>query len=687
MNFLNNMKIGLRLNIILSLVFVAIISSLGWYTVTNQKSRILKDTDIRMEEQVEDLTSFIDVQVQKSKQEAINALEVAKTLVDKEGGINEQRRKVEVSIFDKNRKGVRKELLPALTLNKKILQENSDVVDLGNRLTGATVSIFQKSKLGYVRIATSLINEQGYRETGTVVPNNSEVVQSIEAGQNFYGRAQVVGEWFITAYAPIIIDGEIKGMIGVGTPEKDLAGLKDIFLAKKYFDSGYPFMIDEEGTFIIHPSKEGANAKDAEFFRQLKEAKTEKGKTNYLWEGKMKFQYFRYYEPIKSYISVSIYEDELYGIINQMTNAIIFAIVLGMIIFILINTLISRSITKALNKGVKFAEEIASGNLNTSLSIDQKDEIGQLANALTGMSNKLKSIVTEILAGSQNIAAASQEISSSSQQLSQGASEQASSSEEVSSSMEEMAANIQQNTENARQTEKISREAVLGIENVSKASVESLESVRAISERINIVGEIASKTDLLAINAAVEAARAGEHGKGFAVVAAEVRKLAERSQVAADEIIELSQTSVRTTEEAGKLMGEIIPNVKRTGQLVEEITAASLEQDSGSNQVNKAVQQLNQVTQQTAASSEELASSSEELSAQADQLKAAISFFKVDNRDNEFMRNTPVTGKKAKVTKSNVSKPVNTSKEDFGSGVNIDLSEDNLSDSDFEKMI
>ncbi len=299
---------------------------------------------------------------------------------------------------------------------------------------------------------------------------------------------------------------------------------------------------------------------------------------------------------------------------------------------ILLNYFVNNIIIKPVNKGVSFAQAIASGDLTTRIEVKQKDEIGQLADALRNMSDKLKKIVTNIHNGAENIASASEQISSSSQQMSQGASEQASSAEEVSSSMEQMKSNIQQNTDNAKQTEQISVKTTERIKKGNEATQNSASSMREIAEKISIINDIAYQTNILALNAAVEAARAGEHGKGFSVVAAEVRKLAERSGEAAKEIDEKSKSGVEIAEQAGQELSEIVPEVEKTSQLVQEITAASNEMNTGADQVNNAIQQLNQVTQQNASSSEELASNAEELSGQAEELKQAVKFFKLDEQ-------------------------------------------------------
>ncbi len=327
--------------------------------------------------------------------------------------------------------------------------------------------------------------------------------------------------------------------------------------------------------------------------------------------------------------------------LQQATNTrvgVVIFILIAAILAIILAIFITRNMLSPINKSVNFANEVAAGNLLAIIDVDQTDEIGEMAVALRKMIAKLKNIVADIKTGSDNIAGASQQLSSGAQQISSGVSEQAAAAEEVSSSMEEMAANILQNTENAVKTMDISGKSSNSAEQVAVASEDSMNAVRDIYAKINVVVEIAEKTDLLAINAAVEAARAGDQGRGFAVVAAEVRKLAERSQLAASEIVTLANKGLKMTEESNTLLKSIVPDIQETSRLVEEIASASREQESGVNQVNTAIQQLSMVTQQNASSSEEMAGSSEEMAAQAADLERITQFFKVDEQTNNSWR-------------------------------------------------
>jgi methyl-accepting chemotaxis protein len=273
-------------------------------------------------------------------------------------------------------------------------------------------------------------------------------------------------------------------------------------------------------------------------------------------------------------------------------------------------------------------EKIASGDLRVQVrTLSDKDSLGQ---SLGTMVEKLSQVVAGVKHASDNVAAGSLQMSSGSEEMSQGASEQAAAAEEASSSMEQMTANIRQNAQNALQTEKIAQKSAQDAEQGGEAVQETVAAMKDIAQKISIIEEIARQTDLLALNAAIEAARAGDHGRGFAVVASEVRKLAERSRMAAGEISHLSSTSVAIAEKAGTLLGQIVPDIQRTAELVQEISAACSEQDGGAEQINQAIQQLDQVIQQNTSAAEEMASTAEELSGQAEQLQGAIAFFRLD---------------------------------------------------------
>ena len=279
----------------------------------------------------------------------------------------------------------------------------------------------------------------------------------------------------------------------------------------------------------------------------------------------------------------------------------------------------------AMNDITAAAEEVANGNLTVELR--ERSPQDKLMQALAAMVAGLTRTVSDIRAIAGEVSAASQSISTASIQVSKGASAQAAAAEEASSSMEEMVSNIKQNADNAQQTDKIANKSAKDAQESGKSVLEAVAAMKEIANKISIIEEIARQTNLLALNAAIEAARAGEHGKGFAVVAAEVRKLAERSQKAAGEINQLSATTLKVSEKSGEMLDKLVPDIQRTAELVQEITAASKEQDTGAEQINKALQQLEQVIQQNASASEEMASTTEELTGQSDQLVSALSFF------------------------------------------------------------
>jgi len=319
---------------------------------------------------------------------------------------------------------------------------------------------------------------------------------------------------------------------------------------------------------------------------------------------------------------------------GERATLLVLAILIVSVLFaVIIAVFLSRSISNPINRIVAFTKGMAKGDLTLVIHEDmlkRADEMGELSHAFKDMQDSLREIVMGILSASGQVASGSVQISTTAQEMSEGATEQAASTEEISSSVEEMAATIKQNSDNALATEGIAVKTSRDAEEGGKAVEESVVAINLIAEKISIIEDIASQTNLVAFNAAIEAARAGEAGKGFAVVASEVRKLAERSAKASGEITQLSGNTVETVRRAGEIIQVIVPDIKKTASLVQEIAAASKEQGSGIEQINKAMMQLDTVVQQNASASEELASMSEELSGQSEQLSSAIEFFKVN---------------------------------------------------------
>ena len=425
----------------------------------------------------------------------------------------------------------------------------------------------------------------------------------------------------------------------------------------RYGDNDYFYIMDPQANILAHIDQEtiGKNLMDTKdpserfIFREIIEmAKSDgQGYINYTWpkteseKDEPTIGYFRYFKPWNWIVVTGVYIDELQSetakkreqLNNMVQNQILFTIVtitiLMLAAFFWVRFMARKYIERPLSQGVDVANKLAQGDLDVTIEPNSEDEIGHLQKAIKNMAESLTDIVNEVQSAVSNVAAGSEELSATSEQMTQGTTEQAASAEQASAAMEEMSGNIKQNAENARQTERLATQAAEDAELGGEAVGKTVAAMKEIADKILIIEEIARQTNMLALNAAIEAARAGDHGKGFAVVADAVRKLAERSQTAASEISNLSTSSVQIAENAGEMLNKIVPDIRKTSELVQEINAASAEQSTGADQINTSLQQLDQVIQQNASASEELSSTAEELSAQAEQLQQAISYFRV----------------------------------------------------------
>jgi methyl-accepting chemotaxis protein len=447
---------------------------------------------------------------------------------------------------------------------------------------------------------------------------------------------------------------------------------KKLFADYKTMRAAYGAELDK----VIALVMQGKNAEGAEVIKTTgaKASRDLQDQIDKLQEAKLK--------------QAKLTDEENGNVAKNARNLMIGLCIAGVLIAVLFGVFIANIISKPLREGVSFAQAVAAGDLTQTVKLDQKDEIGQLATALNEMVGKLSTIVSDCMSAADNVASGSQELSATAQQLSQGATEQAASAEEISSSMEEMTSSIKQNSDNSAQTEKIAMKSASDAREGGKAVTETVSAMKEIATKISIIEEIARQTNLLALNAAIEAARAGEHGKGFAVVASEVRKLAERSQAAAGEISTLSTRSVQVAETAGEMLNKMVPDIQKTSELVQEISASSKEQDTGAEQISKAIQQLDSVIQQNASASEEMASTSEELSGQAEQLKDTISFFRIDA--NMMGRPSAGSSTRRPTQKKHVQiahaghKTAPPARRSAG-GVSLDMGSDHLDD-EFEKF-
>ncbi|MBI9108504.1 MAG: Cache 3/Cache 2 fusion domain-containing protein [Spirochaetales bacterium] len=455
---------------------------------------------------------------------------------------------------------------------------------------------------------------------------------NINTGQAALNK--ITNEPFIPVAAPIYNkDGQI---IGVAASIANFNFLWELIKNSTIGSSGYAYVTDANGLFLSHPdpatlfeTRLDNLVGMEEITRRFKNG--ENGYENYVYKGVAKTAGFHVVEGTGWGVFLTLPDSEYLAASKAIRNIMLLVASVSFVVAFIIFLMFANTITTPIRKIVRLSGEISDGLLYTSVDIDQRDEIGQLASSLREMQSKLREVVGEVIESAEQVTSGSLQLAQSAEQLSQGAIEQAANAEEVSSSVEQMGANIQQNTDNAAKTEEIASQAAVDIADGGDAVIQAVAAMNEIAQKIDIIEDIARQTNMLSLNAAIEAARAGEYGKGFAVVASEVGKLAAVSQKAAMEIQKLSKESVAKANEAGERIQQIVPDIRRTAELITEISASSHEQNSGADQINLAMTQLDQVIQQNAASSEEVSSMSEELTSQAEQLGEMIRFFKIDD--------------------------------------------------------
>lgn len=551
--------------------------------------------------------------------------------------------------------------------NRHTVNNNFEIVDKIQSQIGGTATIFQLKdintaekqamkitdwpyKTAMVRVSTNVKKDDGTRAVGTIV--SKPVYDTVLRGETFYGRAWVVNAWYLTAYEPLRDrTGSVIGILYVGVKEEVFQKILKQELSKIIIGkTGYVYILNTGGDYVLsfQRKRDGENiwqAKDSDgsLFIQdiIKNARNlKKGESAikyYPWKNssdkkaRYKIAGYSYFPEWNWIVASSAYLEDFMDGLYELRNISIFIMFFSFIIGGVISYFFANRITGPLLKGIQFAEQVSNGDLTGTFPIEREDEVGRLAKAIEGISSRLKEIVIDIRNASGSVSTGSKTLSESAERLSRGAAEQANSVEETTSSMEQMSMNVKQNADNAVQTEKIALQAAKDAGESGEIVSRTVDAMKEIAGRVTIIEDIARQTNLLALNAAIEAGRAGKLGKGFAIVAEEVRKLAEKSQNAAGHISKLSFSSVEIAEKAGQMLEKLVPDIRKTSELVQEISASSNEQNSGISQVKNVLEQLDSVVRQNASASEEMAGSSAELTAQADMLQETVMFFKLDS--------------------------------------------------------
>ncbi len=628
---ISDINIGMRLNTLISASLILAFSFLAYYIITKEKSKSFEDTHVQMQEHIDNLSLIIQQDYLANQTLLESGIRAAEEIINLTGSISvSKKNSVVLNGINQESQENRKIILKNLNLADKPLLNDTMLTYNINKVVECYVTLFQKFDGGFVRISTNVKDNNGKRAVGSYISNSTSIAKAINNKKSFKGVANVLDKECVTYYEPLVIDNEVVGILSVGVENNTVNLVKRKFEDKRFFGTGYPYLVDKDGVLLVHPDSEGDNIASTDFFQTMIADTVGEGYFVYSWKGRNKFQFFKHLEEFNNYVAITAYEDDVFATANEIRNSIVITSVVIILILIIMVSWIARSISKGLGKAVFIAENISKGNLKVNIDINQKDEIGQLAIALNSMADKLRGIVYDIRSGANNISSASNQLSTSSEQLSQGANEQAGSLEEVASTMEEMLANIQQIDLNATNAKDVSIAASKGTVKIGLHAKDSLMANENIARKILIINDIAEQTNILSLNASVEAARAGELGKGFSVVASEVRKLAEISKTASDEIKSITIKGVDITRLAGDVVEAIIPKINSTSQLIQEIAASSIEQNRGAEQINNALQQLNDVTQQNASASEEVAANANSLAHQANLLLNSISYFKLE---------------------------------------------------------
>ncbi|MBB5021924.1 methyl-accepting chemotaxis protein [Desulfurispira natronophila] len=594
----------------------------------------------------------------------------------------------EMTLFpDERRDGA-----PVLRHNDQVLNGYYDGMDAFTQATGAVATIFVRDGDDFVRITTSLTNQQGQRAVGTRLDRNHPAYQKLLSQQTFTGRAELFGRAYYTRYTPIVRNGQVIGSLFIGNLITEaLDGVQQRILGTSVGETGYPFVFERSSMEMeIHPTLEGesiANGTDADGRRIFEEmAQQRSGVLYYNWQepdGSVgeKIMAYDYYEPWDLIIATSTYVDELTADARALLNylvigGVVMALVMSGLVAWLLNYLVARPLAQV----VGVAQQIAAGDFSQELHLERKDEIGQLADAFNRMAQSLSvamqnvsQAVETVASGSQELAATANQLTHSAQEQDQSTSELAAAVSEMNSTVEQIAQNIEMTAERSQQAYDASEEGqesvaqavnvvnqiTSKVENASETVAQLGEAVGKVNEIAYVINDITEQTNLLALNAAIEAARAGDHGRGFAVVADEVRKLAERTQGSTREIseriqqlqnqakeavdvihesVKLVETGNRTASEAGQKLGDITRQTGEMADMIGQVATAAQQQSATNNEIAQSVERVKDIAEQNSHAAQGIAEAAGGLSHVSDELQQLVGGFRLRDGNSENSR-------------------------------------------------
>jgi methyl-accepting chemotaxis protein len=548
------------------------------------------------------------------------------------------------------------ELMAKLAWQEKIIAQ-SDVMRLGDRKAVASALTGLEGKTSPEIVSPVFVWRGGDAFTAqgpSASAGDRDYYDAIinKGADSFVGRAVVSRNLNIPVVVDAVavkgIDGATRGLLAF---QFKLDTLSSIASNIKVGKTGFGWIVDSTGLMIAHPNakyimamnatdldKNGFRGADAIAKKALGE---EALHGTFIDPTGLEIALFSAHVPNTPgwVLGLNAPTSEIRETAKSLLGLLLILAIVSIVLAVVVAILLAGYIVSPINLAVKVMERMSVGDLvfadidkaAADQGVARRDELGALGRAILNLKEKQTSVAQDIQTSAGQVSSGSEQLSEMAQGLSQGASEQAASIEELSASIEELASTIRQNADNTKQADSLARRVRESAEESGRSVSDTAASMKQIASKIGIIEEIARQTNLLALNAAIEAARAGEAGKGFAVVASEVRKLAERSATAAAEINELSARSVKVAGEAGIRLEELVPDIKKTANLIQEIAAASDEQSSGAEQIAKGITQMDMVVQRNASSSEELAATAEELSGQAANLSTTIGFFKISD--------------------------------------------------------